>query len=187
MVVSLSYAIAKLQNGIQLVAEVGKPYGIIRGTDYKYLNGQRWLMRTVITNKQIPLPISAVQPAWRGGINNTFTYKKFSLSFLVDIYQGGQVYSLDMDYGSFSGLYPRTAILNDIGIPIRLRWPGGGIILKAVTQDGKANTSRIDEDFGDGILDLWIAWRRCGSQQRVCLHASYIKLREVALSYAISR
>src|SRR5262249_39751945 len=112
-----SYAIAGLQNGIQIVAEVGKPYGIIRGTDYKYLNGQKVIDANGLYEMadNTLSDIGNAQPNWTGGINNSFTYKNFTLGFLVDVRQGGQVYSLDMDYGSFSGLYPRTAGFNDKG------------------------------------------------------------------------
>ncbi len=36
-----SYTIASYQNGIQLVPQTGKSYGILRGSDYQYVNKQR--------------------------------------------------------------------------------------------------------------------------------------------------
>jgi len=184
-----SYAIANLQNGIQLVAEVGKSYGIIRGTDYKYLGGQKVIDNNGYyeQNSNALSDIGSAAADWRGGINNTFTYKAFSLSFLVDVSQGGQVYSLDMDYGSFSGLYPRTAVINDLGNPARNPLAsGGGIILKGVTEDSKPNTTRIAEDLSAGSWTYGSLGAGAETNKEFVYDASYVKLREAALSYALS-
>jgi TonB-linked SusC/RagA family outer membrane protein len=190
-----SYAIATLQNAIQIVAEVGKPYGIIRGTDYIYLNGQKVITDASNTN---PGPgyyeqkanklsdIGSIQPDWIGGINNSFSYKHFSLSFLIDVHQGGQVYSLDMDYGSFSGLYPRTAQKNDLGNPNRADLSvGGGVILKGVTPDGKANTTRIQEDVNSGSWTYGSLGAGAETNREFVYSATYVKLREMAFTYSI--
>lgn len=186
-----SYAIATLQNTIQLVAEVGKPYGIIRGTDYKYLNGQKVISPTGYyeQNANTLSDIGSIQPDWIGGINNSFTYKNFTFSFLVDFHQGGNVYSLDMDYGSFSGLYPRTAGLNDKGIPVRAPLAdGGGIILKGVLDDGKTpNTTRIEENQGDGSWTFGSNGVGPENKKEFVYSASFIKLREAALSYSLPK
>jgi len=183
-----SYAVATLQNSIQIVAEVGKPYGIIRGTDYKYLNGQK-----VVTDagywEQNANPLSdigSIQPSWIGGVENSFTLGQWTLGFLIDFHQGGSVYSLDMDYGSFSGLYPRTAGFNDLGNPVRAPLAnGGGIILKGVTEDGKANTTRIEENLGDGSYTFGSLGSGAETNRQFVYNASYIKLREAGITYAI--
>jgi TonB-linked SusC/RagA family outer membrane protein len=184
-----SYAIAGLQNNIQIVAEVGKPYGVIRGSDYTYINGQRVIAAngTFVDSSNTLADIGNIQPSWFGGINNSFTYKNFTFSFLIDVHQGGQVYSLDLDYGSFSGLYPRTAGLNDLGNPLRSApSAGGGVILKGVTADGKANTTRDYEDLTNGF---WTFGSGNGygaeAQKQFVYSASYVKLREMALTYSI--
>jgi hypothetical protein len=188
-----SYALSNLQNGIQIVAEVGKPYGILRGTDYIYLNGQKVITDAssgnagVYEQKSNKLSdIGSIQPTWIGGINNSFSYKNMSLSFLIDVHQGGQVYSLDMDYGSFSGLYPRTAEKNDLGNPNRAPLAdGGGVILKGVTPDGKANTTRIQEDVNSGSWTYGSLGAGAETNREFVYNASFIKLRELAFTYAI--
>jgi TonB-linked SusC/RagA family outer membrane protein len=185
-----SYAIATLQNNIQIVAEVGKPYGVIRGSDYTYINGQKVISAqgTYVDSSNALSDIGNIQPSWYGGINNSFTYKNFTLSFLIDVHQGGQLYSLDMDYGSFSGLYPRTAGLNDLGNPVRLDpADGGGVILKGISQvTGKANTVRDWEDLSNGF---WTYGSGNGqgaeAQKQFIYSATYVKLREVAFTYSI--
>jgi TonB-linked SusC/RagA family outer membrane protein len=184
-----SYAIQTLQNNIQIVAEVGKPYGIIRGSDYTYLNGQRVIQAdgTFLDSTNSLADIGSTQPSWYGGINNSFSYKNFSFSFLIDVHQGGQVYSLDMDYGSFSGLYPRTAGFNDLGNPVRAPLSaGGGIILKGVTADGKANTTRDYEDLTNGFWTFGSGnGQGAEAEKQFVYSASYVKLREVAFTYSI--
>jgi TonB-linked SusC/RagA family outer membrane protein len=183
-----SYAIATLQNSIQIVAEVGKPYGVIRGTDYKYIGGQK-----VIDGdgyyEQASNTLSDLgnfQPVWTGSVNNTLTYRNFSFGFLIDVRHGGEVYSLDMDYGSFSGLYPRTAGINDKGVPIRAPLAdGGGIILKGVTEDGKPNTSRIEENYGDGSWTFGSNGNGTEQNKEFVYDASFIKLREASFGYSI--
>ncbi len=176
-----------LQNSIQIVAEAGKPYGIIRGTDYVYKNGQRVVDSTghyeISSNRESD--IGNINPNWIGGVNNSLTYKNLTLSFLIDMKQGGQLYSLDMDYGSSSGLYPRTAGFNDKGKPVRAPLSqGGGIILNAVTADGKPNTTRIDEsDILAGDYSFSSAYGE--ADKEFIYDASYIKLREAALTYSV--
>ena len=185
-----SYAIATLQNNIQIVAEVGKPYGVIRGSDYTYINGQKVISAagTYVDSSNALSDIGNIQPSWYGGINNSFTYKNFSLSFLIDVHQGGDLYSLDLDYGSFSGLYPRTAGLNDLGNPLRSDPAnGGGVILKGISQaTGKENTVRDYEDLTHGFWTFGSGnGQGAEAQKQFIYSASYVKLREVAITYAI--
>lgn len=190
-----SYVIQQEQNSINIEAKAtdsigGKSikngYGIITGTDYKYLNGQRVIDASghYEFNPNSKSDIGNINPDWIGGINNTFKYKNIALSFLVDVHQGGDVYSLDMDYGSLSGLYPRTAGYNDLGNPVRSALTNdntsGGIILNGVTESGAKNTVRIDESatlFGS-------AQQNAEAAKQFVYDASYIKLREAALTYS---
>lgn len=186
-----SFVIAGLQNSIQIVAEVGKPYGIIRGTDYQYLNGKRAIDGNglYIQNPNTLSDIGSIQPSWIGGLTNSFTYKNFTFSFLIDVHQGGQVYSLDMDYGSYSGLYPRTAGYNDKGIGVREPLAnGGGIILNGVLADGKTpNTTRIYENMTGGTYTFGSNTPGGEANSQFVYSASYIKLREAALTYSLPR
>lgn len=170
------------QGGITLNAEVGKPYGVIHGTDYTYLNGKRIVdpangqyIKTA-TSDQV---IGDVNPDWLMGISNKFSYKNISLSFLIDIQQGGSIFSLDQYYGLATGLYAETAFINDLGNPVRNSLAnGGGFINEGVNPDGATNTSRIQADrFGA------FGYRRGLPDRAFVYDASYVKLREVAITY----
>jgi hypothetical protein len=177
----------------QLVAEAGKPYGVIRGSDYTYYNGQRVVGSNgqYVLNSNALADIGNINPDWIGGIGNTFKYKNLALSFLVDMSKGGDLYSLDMDFGDYSGLYPETAGKNDLGNPVRSPLTNdsksGGIILPGVTKpDGAKNTVRIDaSDINQGNFPF--SSYNSFADKSYVYDASYIKLREVALTYSLPR
>src|SRR5690606_23032459 len=133
-----SVPIQAFQGGVSGNAAVGYLYGVIRGTDIIYTNGQR----TVHAAGGCMDPAGGANvigdptPDWLGGMNNRFKYKNVSLSFLIDVRRGGDVFSLDQFYGDGSGLYEETAGLNHLGNPTRSPLAeGGGVVLPGVKQD----------------------------------------------------
>lgn len=158
-------------------------YGTIYGTDYTYHeNGQRlvdtdgsYIRTSTATN-----PVGNINPDWTGGVYNTFKYKDLSLGFLIDVRQGGDLFSADMFYGLATGLYKETVGVNENGVPIRTPVDeGGGIILPGVQADGSENTVHLAMD----------SYPMAGGNRRptraYIYDASYVKLREVALTYTL--
>ena len=176
---SSNLRLASFQGGVSLNASVGRPYGELQSADYVYQNGERvvrdnglWQVSSTTSNV-----IGNINPDWIGGISNTFRYKDVSLSFLVDVRKGGDLFSLDMYYGSAAGLYPRTAGINDLGNPVRdAVADGGGIILPGVTADGNPNTRRVTITSNNSFYE---------PQSEFVYDASYVKLRELSLSYSL--
>lgn len=171
--------LASLQGGITINATVGQPYGTIKGFDFKYLNGQKVVGASgaYLNNGVSNSIIGNVNPNWTGGINNSFRYKNVNLSFLIDVRQGGQIFSLDMYYGLATGLYPETAALNDRGQEVRSPVAqGGGVKLPGVKADGTTNDKYYDaSNFG-------IYGYRRNPQAAFIYDASFAKLRELNLS-----
>ncbi|RMA57708.1 TonB-linked SusC/RagA family outer membrane protein [Ulvibacter antarcticus] len=174
--------LGSFQGGVTINAQVGQPYGVIFGTDYTYLNGQPIIdpangqyIATGTSNNII----GDTNPDWLMGISNSFNYKNLTFSFLVDIQQGGSIFSLDQYYGQATGLYAETAFTNDLGNPVRNTLAdGGGFINEGVNPDGSTNTARIQADrFGA------FGYRRGLPNAAFVYDASYVKLREVALQY----
>ena len=117
-------------------------------------------------------------------MSNTLKYKSLSLSFLLDIRHGGDIWSLDQWYGEGTGLYPITAGLNELGKPKRSPVAqDGGELFPGVQADGTKNTVRAANVDGNGAT----AYGYPGNPPRAMYiyDASYIKLREVALTYAL--
>lgn len=178
---STNLRLASFQGGVSLNASVGRPYGELQSRTYEKLNGERvvkenglWQLTSTTSNV-----IGNINPDWIGGINNSFKYKGLTLSFLIDVRKGGDLFSLDMYYGSAAGLYPRTAGLNDLGNPVRdAVADGGGVILQGVTADGSPNTRRVTITSNNSFYE---------PQSEFVYDASYVKLRELSLSYSLPK
>ena len=173
------------QGGVSYNATVGQPYGVIKGTNYVYKDGQPVVNENgyyVATESSAEI-IGNPNPDWMGGIGNTFKYKRLSLNFLIDIRKGGDIWSADQWYGQGSGLYEGSAGLNDLGNPVRNSLAnGGGIILPGVLADGTPNTKRIDvSNQGNSAY----GYANNPPRASVIYDGSYIKLRELALTYAL--
>lgn len=183
--------IAALQGGVSINAKVGEPYGTILGTDYVYTNGEKtvgangYYLRTTTSDKVI----GNINPDWNAGMNNKFSYKNWSASFLLDYQKGGSIFSLDLWYGMATGLYEETVGNNDLGNPVRdpvvLNEDGsygansGGLLLDGVYADGSANTTRVE----GGDYRVWGYSRNPNSA--FVYDASYLKLRELVISYSL--
>lgn len=193
-VIALTQGLDNLQlgsygDGVTLNAKVGEPYGVLFGTDYTYLNPDdpkeserlvdasgNYIITTSSDNS-----IGNVNPDWVGGISNTVTYKGISLNFLIDIQQGGSIFSLDQSYGRATGLYAETDYINDLGNPVRNSLAnGGGYILEGVQTDGSKNTVRHQGEY-------WGAFGYVSSvpNRAHVYDAGYVKLREASISYSL--
>jgi TonB-linked SusC/RagA family outer membrane protein len=177
--------LGSFQGGVTLNATLGEPYGTIRGSDFVYTNGQRTINQTngrPLVSSSSNLVIGNINPDWIGGINNMFKYKNVSLSWLIDVRQGGDVFSLDMYYGLATGLYPETAGLNARGVRSRdAVSAGGGVLLEGVAPDGKPNAVYASNS-NYGLL----GYERQPNRAFV-YDASFVKLREAVLTYSLPR
>jgi TonB-linked SusC/RagA family outer membrane protein len=176
--------IGTFQGGVTLNAAVGEPFGTLRGNDFEYdektgrpiVGDDGYYVVSQTTNNII----GNINPDWIGGINNIITYKDLSFSFLIDGRQGGSIYSIDQWYGQGTGLYQAQAGLNDLGNPVRNTLAeGGGLIFPGVLEDGTENTKRVMLTglYGYGYNNF--------PNSSVVYDASYIKLREVNLTWSI--
>ena len=171
------------QTGLTVNAVVGEPYGTIRGRDFVYhANGQRVIAtngriaRTSTSNNNI----GDINPDWKAGLYNNFSYKNWNLSFLIDMQKGGDVFLLDTYYGFGTGLYDFTAGNNELGNPYRdpvtAGADSGGILFEGVQADGTPNTVRADATTAG-------TWGYRQPQANHVYDAGYIKLREASISY----
>ncbi|WP_027138486.1 SusC/RagA family TonB-linked outer membrane protein [Gaetbulibacter saemankumensis] len=189
--------LGSFQGGVTINAEVGKPYGVIYGTDYTYLDPDNPSPETrlidpdsgeYLKTSTSDNVIGDSNPEWLMGISNRFTYKNFTLGFLIDIQSGGNIWSLDQYYGLATGLYEETAFTNDLGNPVRnpiTGTPGnygsdsGGFINQGVNPDGSVNQTRINANRYGAF-----GYRRGLPDKAFSYDAGFVKLRELTLSYA---
>lgn len=111
---------------------------------------------------------------WIMGITNTFNYKSFALSFLVDGKFGGKLYSVS------------SYDLDHRGMTVKsLLGRADGAILPGVKQsDGKQNDIMVTPSMAGNRL---IVINRREALNDYLYDASFIKLRSIALTYNFSK
>lgn len=181
--------IGSLQGGVSINAPLNEDYGTIWGADFVYSpNGEKVIgdNGAYLSTNSSDNKLGSFQAKWMGGLRNSLSYKNLSLSFLIDVKQGGSVFSLDQYYGYGTGLYPDSVGFNDLGNPIRNTLEnGGGVILPGVMIDPNnpnnylPNTIRLDKSQSSQVLGT------DPPPAAFVYDASYVKLREVAITYRL--
>jgi len=178
-------------NGPAIAVEEGQEYGTIIGYDYVYhpTSGEPILSddgrHYQITENRVP--IGNVSPDLTGGWNMRFGYKGLQLSTLVDTKIGGDIYAGSYVIGLQTGQSPETLTeRNGEGLPwmdddgeIR----NAGVILPGVYEDGTTNDKVVHYYFK--YIGNTGGWGRFLSKPGV-IDNTWVKLREVALSYDLS-
>lgn len=167
--------------GVGYVAQVGKPVGQLIGSGFTYLNGEKVIRSNGRYLQTAGAVIGDINPDWIGGFNNVINYKNFSFNFLIDVKKGGDVYSLDQRFGHTTGIYESTVTNNHLGNPQRDPITnGGGILLPGVKEDGTPNDKIVSVEGANGY-----SFYNSMPEQQYVYDASYVKLREVGLSYRL--
>jgi TonB-linked SusC/RagA family outer membrane protein len=164
-----------------LMAFPGQSWGVIYGTNYKK-NDQG---QVLINDKGLPITTSSpvelgnVNPDWNGGIRNTFNYKNYSLSILVDMRKGGDVVSMTKAVGQYAGILQNTVDggIRENGMIVNGVYDAG-VKIKNVDVSGQPNTTRIS------ARTYFKASRPWG--ELAVVDGSFVKLREISLSTTIS-
>jgi TonB-linked SusC/RagA family outer membrane protein len=165
--------ISSYTGGVSMNARVGEAWGTLVGSDYVYLNGQRVISAT--TGRYLREDnkiIGNTTPDWIGGIRNSVKYKNFSLSFLIDVRKGGDVFSTDMYYGLATGLYEETGDYRE-----------SGVVWEGVNPNGQVNTTVTINPMGFGSLDGYARM----PASRFVYDGSYVKLREASIGYSLPK
>ncbi|KQS24786.1 SusC/RagA family TonB-linked outer membrane protein [Dyadobacter sp. Leaf189] len=164
--------------GLAVEARVGQPFGTFFGKGFlRAPDGQ-----IVYDEKGYPMidPVSRVlgsfTPDWIGGISNTFTYKRFSLSTLIDIKSGGDIFSQSINIGRYTGVLKETTLGREEGVI------GAGVVNKgtAASPEYVPNETRISSE------EYHHKYYLLTNNENTIFDASYVKLREVKLTYMIS-
>ncbi|MEX6687640.1 SusC/RagA family TonB-linked outer membrane protein [Danxiaibacter flavus] len=159
----------------------GQPFGVIRGAAY---HRDSKTGAIVVNANGLPLfdkaqPIGNITPDWMGGINNSFTYRNFNFSFLIDVRKGGDLYSVTDMFGANTGILEYTAAGNirEKGLVVGKDVLGGEKVVKA---DGTPNDIVVSADKAFKYLSYDGA--SSGTQFDI-MDGSYIKLRQIQLGY----
>jgi TonB-linked SusC/RagA family outer membrane protein len=184
---------------VQILATVGQPYGTIFGTAY-----ERNAAGDIVVGADGTPQASATKkilgkytPDWLGGITNSFTYKRISLSVLVDAHIGGQIYSGTNSTGTYTGVLASTlpgrgaenggisyylnangkAVQAGAGVPAGATLYDDGMIFKGFLADGTPNNT---------IIPASQYYKSFNNIDEASVYsATYIKLREIKLGYTL--
>ena len=171
------YSLTSGLSGLQIKAEVGGSFGLY-GTGWKrddsgnYVINEKTGLREIVNNVRL----GDVYPDFTMGINNTFSYKGFTLSFLIDIRQGGSLYSETVGTLRTTGLAAETAAHREDASFIE-----PGVILQS---DG---TYRANDVPVKSMQDYWGHVAKSSNNEGNIFDASYVKLRELNFSYSFPR
>ncbi len=123
----------------------------------------------------------SVLPAFTGGFTNIFSYKNFRVAAHFTFQKGGKFYSGSEVWGWYSGLYEETGLNGD---------REGGITVKGVDASGNSVSHHFDYDVTNNDPDVQSYFGQFHGSDitEFFVHdASYLKLRELSLSYSLPK
>ncbi len=152
-------------------ARVNEPYGVIRGIPYARdeATGQ------ILVEDGFPVHgdraiLGNIQPDWTAGWSNTFAYKRFVVSALLDFRQGGDVFSISNMFGQYAGVFKESLRGREVD------WDNPGVTVRGIdVATGQPNTtSVISEEYHHSLFQL---------HEPFIYDNSYVKLRELRVGY----
>ena len=162
-----------LQQGVSrtlsayIFQQEGEPYGIIRGYTYARDDNGNIILDAdgLPTRGDIEKLGEGIHPLTLG-LRNTFSYKNLNLSFLIDGKFGGDIYAATNSFAYLRGLHQNTLEGRENG--------------EIVMPDG--NVTKLEPQ---NVQDYWS--RVSGIAEEFVEDASFIKLRQLTLSYSLPK
>lgn len=153
-------------------AKIGEPFGVLYGTTWERASDGQLLIGAD------GLPIASLEvskvgnpfPDWTAGIRTEFTYKKLSLSALLDIKKGSVIWN------------GTQARLNRIGRSLGSADREKTYVISGTHADGSANSTPVD------AIDYWQVYKGdFGATEESVQDGGWTRLRELTLSYTINK
>ncbi len=193
-----SYQISSSWGGLTIEARPGKRYGVMMGPGFARDDQGRVIVHPTsgrVLKTPVPVEIGNITPDWIGGVRNSFSYRNLSMSFLVDMRMGGDLFSVTHWFGGYAGVASFTAEGDMrenglvVGKDVVSQW---GAVL-AATDEGAIVRDERGFPVGSGVendivipaqtyfMDFW------GNPEASIIDGSFVKLREVTVGYDIPR
>jgi TonB-linked SusC/RagA family outer membrane protein len=149
-------------------ARKGEPYGALFGNPYlRNEAGQLILDGGLPQADPQKRVLGHYTPDWTAGLTNVFRFGNADFSFMFDMKQGGELFSVTHMFGRYAGVLEETLVGRE-----------DGLLIEGVNADGTPNTTRVSaQDYGYSFY---------GIHEANIFDASYVKLREVKLGYSLS-
>lgn len=158
-----------------IIAEPGLPYGSILGYEYKRSPDGQLVVNadgTRYVRAEEQSILGNVQPDWLAGITNTFSYKGLSLSALLDVRMGGEVFS----WSRFDQNAKGTGV-----------WTNNreNLTVEGVIDNGDGTYTPSVQNNVKG-QDYWAARSWGNITEEFIMDATYVSLREINLGYTFN-
>lgn len=202
--------------GVRVIATAGSSYGEIV-TNYGYTRADNGMaLITAVPGSALPFKftrgaavVGNIMPDWNLGLSNTFSYKNWTLGFLVQARIGGDFFSASHQYGSGTGtikstLYGRDAANGGITYTDATgRTRDDGMIPEGVFEKGTRithNGQQVDlggmtfrDAYEQGYVNPITPYQYYGMigdwgigiREASVFDASYVALREVSIGYTL--
>lgn len=167
----------------------GDEYGQIYGNAYKRdANGNM-----LLTANGLPQPTANVvklgnpNPDWTLGINNNFSYKGFSLNVLLDIRQGGDIYSRNIADMQRNGAVAETAErnrFNDNGT-VATPYKFEGVFDAGTPNAGQPNAGDVEKNVT--AEQYWGNAGKYVAAEGFIYDISWFRIREAQFSYSLPK
>ncbi len=137
--------IAGSQDGVNVEARVGQPYGTLFGNGLLRDSATHELLLKNGLPQQDPVRrvLGDINPKWTGGWTNEVHIKRLTVSGLLDIHKGGSINSITNYYGTGAGVLASSLLGREVD------FDKPGILVKGIDKaTGKENTIRVtSEDY----------------------------------------
>lgn len=195
--------------GVSVVAKPGAPYGAILGFDYL-----RDPSGNIVLDPQTLAPKQAAERtvlgkgtwSWTGGLTNSFSYKNFGLSMVIDIKHGSDLFSMTNMFAIIRGSHISTLAGRAEWIQSEEdrqtagmspdQWKAAGrtrgYVPQGVVQtgtDGSGNPIYTPNTTAVDPSNYWSQYYSDGNGVATpfIYDASYIKMREITISYRLPK
>lgn len=177
-------------------AEVGKPYGYIRGIGVVKNEQGQMIMNDGgdYFETDANAGFGTVSPDWTMGYLNEFRYKGLSFSFLIDIKRGGVMYSntykkmmtngmTTENYDGRVGYFLAKTIYNEGNEELThgISW-GNNVVQREYDVDGKTIGYKKVEKY---YTPSGYEYCRSNINEFAIFDSSYIKVREISVGYSL--
>ncbi len=185
------------RRGLTLEARAGQAYGTLYGYGFARVQSSdpkaayydasgQYSGQLILGSNGLPIRdnnqkiLGNIQPDWTGGFSNTFSFKGFSLTALVDAKIGGSIYDEGTANARWTGQYAETAIGREEGVI------GKGVNALTTTNPDGSTTVKFSPNSTIASANAYVGYNNPRTYHEAAIFdASYVKLREVAFGYQV--
>ena len=181
---------AAVPNGGKFMALVGTRFETQHDADGNEIAGGKYLVDPAtglykVHNSESDI-VGNREPKLIGGWNNTFTYKDFTLSFLLDFRIGGDVFNGTEQFMVNNGLSPITTLNNRQSVTVDGINAETGEPFTQTYEAGKTYTFNKTSYSGEAMIQRY--WSNYANNSYNFIQSvNWLKLRSLSLSYDFTR